>query len=132
MPSMFEELGGESALRAVISGFVARVFADPMIGFFFRNSGRKRIEELEYQHAAEFLGAAIVYRGRPLDEAHRAHPIMGGQFARRMQILREVLDEHGVPSGIRDAWLAHNESLRQLITRDAGSACDLDQALKPT
>ena len=34
----FEQLGGEVKLRAVIDTFIDRVFADRMIGFFFRNA----------------------------------------------------------------------------------------------
>jgi hypothetical protein len=49
---------------------------------------------------------------------------MGGQFMRRMQILRETLEDFNIPEEVRSAWLAHTESLRPLITRDAGSDCD--------
>ena len=59
----FERLGGEPALRAIIDDFVDRVFDDIMIGFFFRNADRRRIKELEYQHAAEHLGGPVRYRG---------------------------------------------------------------------
>ena len=34
--SLFEKLGGESGLRAIINTFIDRVFEDRMIGFFFR------------------------------------------------------------------------------------------------
>jgi hemoglobin len=126
--SLFEELGGEEPLRRIIDVFIDRVFADRMIGFFFRHADRQRIKELEYQLTAKFLGAEVEYRGRPLDEAHARHPIMGGQFMRRLQILRETLEEFAVPPRVRDAWLAHNESLRPLVTRDSGSDCDPAQA----
>lgn len=126
--SLFEELGGEEPLRRIIDAFIDRVFADRMIGFFFRDADRQRIKELEYQLTAKFLGADVEYRGRPLDQAHARHPIMGGQFMRRLQILRETLEEFGVPPRVREAWLAHNESLRPLITRDSGSDCDPAQA----
>jgi len=122
--TFFEELGGEPRLREIVDAFIERVFADRMIGFFFRNADKGRIKELEYQLTAEFLGAGVRYRGRPLDHAHAKHPIMGGQFARRMQILRETLDDFPVPPPIREAWLRHNESLRPLITANAGSDCD--------
>ena len=122
--TLFEQLGGEAKLREIIETFIDRVFDDRMIGFFFRNADRRRIGEMEYQFTAKFLGADIEYRGRPLDEAHAKHPIMGGQFARRQQILKETLEIYGVPPAVRDAWLQHNESLRPLITKDAGSDCD--------
>jgi truncated hemoglobin YjbI len=110
-------------LRAIMRVFVDRVFSDVMIGFFFRDANRERIGELEYQHAAAFLGAAVAYGGRPLDAAHRPHRIMGGHFERRREILRQVLVEHGVPDDVRQAWLAHTESLRPLVTGDSGSEC---------
>ena len=122
--TLFEELGGEARLREIIDAFIDRVFADRMIGFFFRNADSNRIKEMEYQLTARFLGADVEYQGRPLDEVHAKHPIMGGQFARRLQILQETLENYQVPQAVRDAWIQHSESLRPLITRDAGSDCD--------
>ena len=123
-PSLFEQLGGEVKLRAIIDAFIDRVFEDRMIGFFFRHVDRARIKELEYQHAAAYLGAPVVYRGRALDEAHAKHPIMGGHFARRRQILKETLEAYAVPNAVKQAWLEHTDSLRPLITSQAGSDCD--------
>ena len=73
--TLFDDLGGEPVLRRIIDRFVDRVFDDVMIGFFFRNARKERIKQKEYEHAAQHLGAPIAYTGRPLDEAHRAHPI---------------------------------------------------------
>jgi len=122
--SWFEDIGGETALRAIVDDFVDRCFDDVMIGFLFRRAKRERIKRFEYEHAAQWLGAEVEYGGRPLEVAHGAHRILGGQFARRLQILRETLDAHGVPAEIRDAWLAHHESLRHLVTADPDSNCN--------
>lgn len=122
--SLFEKLGGESRLRAIVNAFIDRVFEDRMIGFFFRNVDRARIKEMEYQLAASFLGANIKYTGRPLGKAHVNHPIMGGHFARRRQILKETLEAYQVAEEIKAAWLDHTDSLRPLITPEVGSGCD--------
>ncbi len=122
--SLFEKLGGESRLRAIVNAFIDRVFEDRMIGFFFRNVDRARIKEMEYQLAASFLGADIKYTGKPLGKAHVNHPIMGGHFARRRQILKETLEAYQVVEEIKAAWLHHTDSLRPLITPEAGSGCD--------
>jgi hemoglobin len=122
--SLYVKLGGESRLRDIIDTFVDRVFADRMIGFFFRNADRRRIKELEFQLAAGFLGAEIEYRGRPLEKVHANHPIMGGHFARRRQILSETLDFFEVPDEIKSAILHHTDALRPLITPESGSECD--------
>lgn len=121
--SHFEELGGEPALRAIVDDFVDRCFDDMMIGFLFQRADRDRIKRFEYEHAAEHLGAGTRYEGRPLGEAHGPHRIFGGQFARRRQILIETLRDHGVPGSVIDAWVAHQDTLRPLITKDEGSEC---------
>jgi len=121
--SLFEQLGGEPELRAIVDDFIDRCFDDVMIGFLFARAERQRIKRFEYEHAAKNLGAAIEYGGRPLDEAHRPHRIFGGQFDRRRQILLETLRDHGAPDEVVEAWLAHQDSLRSMITRDADSNC---------
>jgi hemoglobin len=121
---MFDELGGEPVLRRIIDRFIDKVFDDTMIGFFFRNASRERIKEKEYEFAARHLGAGVEYTGRPLPEAHAAHRIMGGQFMRRLVILRETLDEFDVPPHIKEHWLAHTEKLRAAITGAPGTECD--------
>jgi hemoglobin len=122
--TLYERLGGEPALRAIIDDFVERVFADIMIGFFFTGIDKARLKELELQHAAQFLGGPQQYAGRPLRQAHAKHRIMGGQFARRRKILEEVLDAHGAPPDVKAAWLAHVESLRGQITGDSDGQCN--------
>jgi hemoglobin len=123
MDSMYERLGGQAGLRAIIDDFVDRMFDDLMIGFFFRNVERERLKDLEFQHAAEHLGGPVQYAGRPIAAAHAKHRIMGGQFARRKELLRKTLHDHGAPQDIVDAWLAHIESLRPQITGQAGGQC---------
>lgn len=116
-PSYYERIGGEAALRAIISDFIDRVFDDVLIGFFFRNASKSRVKEFEFQHASEFLGGPVTYQGRPLKELHARHPIMGGHFSRRLMLLRQVLGDHHVPDDIVTAWVDHNASLRREITR---------------
>ena len=61
--TLFEDLGGEPALRPIIDRFVDRVFDDVMIGFFFRNARRERIKQKEYEFAAQHLGADLISAG---------------------------------------------------------------------
>jgi hemoglobin len=121
--SAYQRVGAETGVRSIIDDFVDRIFDDIMIGFFFRDANRARIKELEFQHACEFLGGPQRYRGRPLREAHGGHPIMGGHFARRLQILRQVLAKHGVPPEIAAAWVEHNAALRGEVTQQGLGEC---------
>ena len=121
--TLFDDLGGEPKLRAIVDDFIDRCFADVMIGFLFARAEREHIKRFEYQHAAKALGADVEYRGRPLDRAHRPHRILGGQFDRRKQILKETLRDHGAPPAVVTRWIGHQDQLRHLITKDPDSNC---------
>jgi hemoglobin len=121
--SAYDRLGGEQALRSIIDDFIDRVFADVMIGFFFRDANRARVKDKEFELAANLLGGPFEYTGEPLRRAHAAHPIMGGHFARRSQILRETLAAHGVPADIVAVWLEHTETLRDQVTSQPDGEC---------
>jgi hypothetical protein len=49
---------------------------------------------------------------------------MGGHFARRRQIFKETLEAFQVAEEVKSALLQHTDSLRPLITPEAGSSCD--------
>lgn len=120
----FDELGGEPALRRIIDRFVDRLFDDVMIGYLFRSADRSRVKEKEFEHAAEHLGGPFAYTGRPLTNAHATHRIRGGQFMRRVQILKETLAELGAPAHVAEQWVAETLRLRPLITAEDGDVCD--------
>jgi hemoglobin len=122
--SLYAQLGGEPALRAIIDDFIDRVFDDMMIGFLFVSADKQRIKEHEFQHASTLLGGPAAYTGRPLRQAHAKHPIRGGHFARRMTLLRQVLAAHGVPDSIQQPWLEHDLRLQGQITGDALGECN--------
>jgi len=120
---LHELAGGEAVLRPLLVDFYDRVFDDVMIGFFFKGKDKARLVEKELELALQFLGADVEYSGRPLPEAHAAHPIMGGQFNRRTQILRETMSDHGLSAEVQEAWLEHTERLRGQVTPDAAGEC---------
>jgi hemoglobin len=107
--SLFDELGGAPVLRQIIDRFVDRLYDDVMIGFHFQASSvsRERIKDKEYEFAARHLGAPLEYSGRPIDTAHRRHAIMSGHFMRRLQILKDTLDEFQVSERVRRHWVEH-------------------------
>jgi hemoglobin len=121
---LFDKIGAD-ALRAVVTDFYDRVFRDAMIGFMFQGKDKQHLIDREYELVAALLGApGVSYTGRPMRVAHAQHTIFGGQFERRLQILRETWRDHGVDAEVQKAWTEHTQSLRAQITRDRGSECD--------
>lgn len=129
--ALFDRIGGDR-LRAVVTEFYARVFDDVMIGFMFAGKDRLRLIDKEWELVAALLGApGVTYTGRPMRTAHASTPIFGGQFERRLQLLRETLRDHAVDADVQQAWIDHVQSLRAQITRDKGSECEDTAALGP-
>ena len=126
--SHFDRLGADR-LRTILTDFYDRVFADPMIGFFFMGQDKARLVELEWQLTARILGAKLPYQGRGMSAAHRKHPIMRGHFMRRNRLLEDVLDAHAVQADIREKWMKHAHDAERAIIGDRprGSVCDADQ-----
>ena len=119
---LFDRIGADP-LRAVVTEFYSRMVRDVMIGFMFQGKDRQRLIDKEYELVAALLGADIKYTGRPMRAAHNQVTIFGGQFERRLQILREVFADMHVDAEVAQAWIDHVLSLRSQVTRDRGSEC---------
>ena len=119
------ELGGSSALEALITDFYDRLFADLMIGFFFLPHDKTRLIAHQLSYVRANLGAHRTrYEGTPMRRAHAHLPILGAHFDRRPTILSEVLRAHHVPEHVVTAWLDLDARLRPLIVRTGGKARD--------
>jgi hypothetical protein len=62
-------------------------------------------------------------RGEGPSSGPRGHAIRGGHFARRKEILRQVMVDKAVPAPVVRALLDYTESLRAQVTTDVGSEC---------
>ncbi len=121
--SLFDTIGGP-ALRKVMEDFYERVFDDVMIGFMFWGKDKARLIQKEWEFTARLLGADIAYTGKSMPKAHAHAPILGGHFARRLQILKETLIDHKVDSKVQDKWIAHTIALRSVVTADEMTECN--------
>ena len=121
---LWEVAGGAEVLRAVLTDFYDTVIGDLMIGFLFKGADRSRLIERELELTLRAFGADVAYTGRPLAAAHAGHAIFGGHFMRRRKLLADAIERAGLPAVVRDAWLAHTDSLRAQITPDRPDECD--------
>jgi hemoglobin len=112
--TLFEKIGADT-LRAVITDFYERVFADVMIGYMFTGKDKQRLIDKEWELTARFLGGAAPYTGKSMRDAHAALQIFGGQFDRRLQILKNVLRDHRVDAEVAQAWIDHQLALRDHV-----------------
>jgi len=115
-PSIYEEIGAD-LVRRCLTVFYERAFTDGVIGHFFFGKDRAHITEQQIDFATAMLGGPRKYRGKPLAVAHAHLDIRRPHFLRRQVLMREVLNELGVPERCRNEWLALEEALRPVVTR---------------
>ncbi len=111
-------------LKNIVDKFVETMFNDVMIGFFFRKADKNRIKEKEFEFLANFLGFDINYSGSPIGKVHQKHSIMGGQFSRRKQILKETLEKFEVSEKIIEDIMEHTEKFRMTVSKTKDHDCN--------
>ena len=117
-------------IRNIMQDFYDRIFDDVMIGFLFHGKDKERLIEKETEFTLRIFGEGIDYTGKGMRAAHAKVPILGGHFERRMQILRDVLEDHSFPETLKRHWIGHAENLRSVITADPDSKCNHERVME--
>src|SRR5438105_2818821 len=70
-PPLYERLGGQPAIVAVVDDFVGNVAADARINTFFANTNIPRLKRLLVEQICAGSGGPCTYSGQSMAEAHR-------------------------------------------------------------
>jgi hemoglobin len=128
MKTLYEAIGGEGAVRAILQSLYDKLFADPIVGFLFQGKDKARIVEQQLAFTCRFLGGPHRYEGKPLPEAHGELPLLAGHFDRRHRLLEETLAEHAVPADVARVWLNIDTNLRSSVLAAGESAREKTRA----
>lgn len=120
--SLYDDMGGEPALRAVLRTLYDRLFDDLMVGFLFAGKDKEQLILHQLWFTARFLGGPSRYTGRSLPDAHAALPLLPGHFDRRHHLLAQALREHHVPEHVEREWLRVDQSLRTAVLKTGEEA----------
>lgn len=112
-----------SEIEEVIRKFYDAVFEDLMIGFYFKNSDRERLIQLELVLVEELLDKNEASNREHLLNVHRPFKIAGGHFDRRQEILRATLANTSLPEELIARWLEGSAKLRPWITENVPGEC---------
>jgi hemoglobin len=115
MKTLYEAIGGEEKVRAILQSLYDKLFDDPMVGFLFEGKDKAHIIEQQLAFTCRFLGGPHKYEGKPLPVAHAGLPLLPGHFARRHLLLAQTLDEQRVPVDVKLVWLNIDQSLRSSV-----------------
>jgi len=101
-PSLYERVGGEKAIAALMDAFYDRVFADPELRPFFEGVSLDRLRRMQREFFAAALGGPLAYSGRGLGEVHYGRGIRPRHLRRFLDHLFETLTGREV--GEEDAY----------------------------
>ncbi|TQM66897.1 hemoglobin [Actinomadura hallensis] len=95
--SIYESIGGEEALTAVVDAFYERVLADEMLNPFFVGINVHKLKGRQVEFFGQALGGPMAYQGRSMRDVHLGLGIEQRHFDRVADHLVESLAEAGVP-----------------------------------
>jgi hemoglobin len=104
--SLYERLGGEAAIKAVVDEFVANVGADDRINKYFANADLDRLKGHLVNQIGQASGGPQQYTGRDMKTAHAGMGIDGPAFDALVEDLVKALDKFSVPEQEKNELLA--------------------------
>lgn len=117
-PTLYERLGGQPAINAVVDDFVANVAADKRINRFFANADVPRLKRLLGEQICAGAGGPCTYTGRDMKTAHTGMGVTDQHFDALVEDLVKSLDKYQVPTKEQQELLALLGPMRKdIVTR---------------
>jgi hemoglobin len=120
--TLYERIGGERAITAVVEAFYGRVLADPLLAPFFAGIETDRLRRMQREFFAAALGGPIRYSGRPLHVVHAGLGIGTRHLARFLDHLTAALADHDLSE--RDRYDIYSRIHKYADDITGGTAID--------
>ena len=96
--SLYDRLGGKSAITAVVDDFVGNVAADKRINGRFANANIPHLKEKLVEQVCAGSGGPCSYTGLDMKTAHTGMKITEAEFGALVEDLVKTLDKFKVPA----------------------------------
>lgn len=93
MTTLYERLGGEEAIAAVVDSFYERVCSDDRVAHFFEGTDMQQQRAHQTQFLSSVAGGPVTYSGAEMDAAHSHLDIHPEHFAVIAELLEETMIE---------------------------------------
>jgi hemoglobin len=120
--SLFDRLGGQPAITAVIDSFVAIVAKDDRINKKFAKSDVARVKKNLVDQVCAQTGGPCTYTGLTMKEAHEKMGVTEGEFNALVEDLVKTLTAYNVAKAEQDELLNALGSMKGDIVEVPGPA----------
>jgi hemoglobin len=103
--SLYERLGGQGAIQAVVTKFIGNVGADKRINSYFATTDLKNLNKLLVEQVCMATGGPCSYSGRDMKTAHKGMKVTSAAFGALVEDLVSALDTFNVPKKEKDELL---------------------------
>jgi hemoglobin len=78
--SLYERLGGATAIAAVVDGMYAKIFNDAELSEFFKKTDKERQKSMQRKFLTFATGGPSEYDGKSMADAHKGRGIKDKEF----------------------------------------------------
>lgn len=132
--SLYERLGGQAAVEAVVKDFAGRVLADARINKKFAKSNADRLVTNLIDFVCAATGGPCEYKGLSMKEAHKNMAVTEGEFNALVEDLVATLNHFKVPEKEQKELLgALGGLLKDIVEKknDKSTGNELPSKFKP-
>lgn len=113
--TVYERLGGEAAITALLEGLYSRGFADPLLAPLLEGIDTQRLKAHQFAFLSHVLGGPATYAVPDLARVHARLPIEQRHFDACMRHVDSALEEIGAPDDLRAELVANVSKLSNVI-----------------
>lgn len=117
-PNLYEALGGETGVEALVAAAVEEVHGDPRFGDLFVEADLERLREQLAVQICELADGPCRYEGLDMASAHSGMGITAAEFNWFVEDTRAAMTRIGVPQAARNRLLARLARLQPEVMRD--------------
>ncbi len=100
--SLYERLGGQGAIQAVVTKFISNVGGDKRINGYFATTDLKKLNRLLVEQVCMATGGPCSYSGRDMKTTHKGMKVTTAAFNALVEDLVSALDTFNVPKKEKD------------------------------
>ncbi|MGE3978728.1 MAG: group 1 truncated hemoglobin [Nitrospira sp.] len=103
--TLYERLGGQGAIQAVVTKFINNVGGDKRINSYFATTDLKNLNKLLVEQVCAASGGPCTYSGRDMKTTHKGMKVTTAAFNALVEDLVSALDTFNVPKKEKDELL---------------------------
>ncbi|PWK14484.1 group I truncated hemoglobin [Tumebacillus permanentifrigoris] len=113
--SLYEKLGGEESISAVVENFYTRVLADDIVNKYFANTDMDKQRRHQSAFISFALGGPKQYSGKSMEKAHEGMNLQPEHFNAIATHLSAALADFNVPQEDIDAVINKIATLKDAV-----------------